>query len=44
MMTNVYIASGQNFWTVANSVHSKNQIVVLANNLVTVVAWLSFPC
>jgi len=24
--------------------HSKNQIAVLANNLITVVAWLSFPC
>ena len=26
------------------NLHSKKQIVVLANNLVTVVAWLSFPC
>jgi len=27
-----------------NKLHSKNQIVVLANNVVTMVAWLSFPC
>jgi len=28
----------------STDMHSKNQIVVLANNLVTVVARLSFPC
>jgi len=30
--------------TIENIQHSKNQIVVLANNVVTMVAWLSFPC
>ena len=31
------------FWSLHTTNHSKNQIV-LANNLVTVVAWLFFPC